>query len=91
MRILVINHRDIKNPRAGGLEELVHQTAKYWVAWGHTVDMLCAGFDESPLEQTIDGIRVIRGPNEYVFNWWVPVQDPRDEPAPLRRDPGVYQ
>ena len=72
MRILVINHRDIKNPRAGGLEELVQQTAKYWVAWGHHVDLLCAGFAGAPRDETIDGIHVIRGPNEYVFNWWAP-------------------
>src|SRR6266481_6198811 len=30
MSILVINHRDVKNQRAGGLEEVVHQTAKYF-------------------------------------------------------------
>jgi len=72
MRILVINHRDIKNPRAGGLEELVQQTAKYWVAWGHSVDLVCAGYDGAPRDEMIDGIHVIRGPNEYIFNWWAP-------------------
>jgi glycosyltransferase involved in cell wall biosynthesis len=72
MRILVINHRDIRNPRAGGLEEVVHQTARYWAAWGHQVDLLCAGYDGAAREETIDGIRVLRGPNEYVFNWWAP-------------------
>ncbi|HXI83741.1 MAG TPA: glycosyltransferase family 4 protein [Verrucomicrobiae bacterium] len=72
MRILVINHRDVKNPRAGGLEELVQQTAKYWVAWGHHVDLLCAGYAGGRRDETIDGVRVIRGPNEYIFNWWAP-------------------
>ena len=74
MRILVINHRDIKNPRAGGLEELVQQTAKCWVAWGHQVDSLCASYAGAPREETLDGIRVIRGPNEYIFNWWAPLK-----------------
>jgi glycosyltransferase involved in cell wall biosynthesis len=72
MRILVINHRDIRNPRAGGLEEVVHQTAKYWVGWGHPVDLLCAGYDGAAGTETIDGIRTLRGPNEYLFNWWAP-------------------
>jgi len=72
MRVLVINHRDVKNPRAGGLEEVVHQTAKFWAAWGHRVDLLCAGYDSAPGEEVIDGIRIIRGPNEYIFNWWAP-------------------
>ncbi len=74
MRILVINHRDSKNPRAGGLEELVQQTDKYWAGWGHRVDLLCAGYAGAPREETIDGIHVIRGPNEYVFNWWAPIK-----------------
>lgn len=72
MRILVINHRDIKNPRAGGLEEVVHQTAKHWAGWGHPVDLLCAGYDGAAREETMDGIRILRGPNEYIFNWWAP-------------------
>lgn len=74
MRILVINHRDIKNPRAGGLEEVVQQTAKRWVAGGHPTDLLCAGFAGAPREETIEGVRVLRGPNEYVFNWWAPLK-----------------
>jgi glycosyltransferase involved in cell wall biosynthesis len=74
MRILVINHRDIKNPRAGGLEELVQQSAKRWVTWGHPTDLVCAGFAGAPREEMIDGVRTIRGPNEYVFNWWAPLK-----------------
>ncbi|HUJ72572.1 MAG TPA: glycosyltransferase family 4 protein [Verrucomicrobiae bacterium] len=74
MRILVINHRDIKNPRAGGLEEVVHQTAKHWAQWGHGVDLLCAGYDGAPREERMDGIRILRGPNEYIFNWWAPLK-----------------
>lgn len=81
MRILVINHRDIKNPRAGGLEELVQQSAKRWAAWGNPTDLLCAGYAGAPREETIDGVHCLRGPNEYVFNWWAPLKarslDPR--------------
>lgn len=72
MRILVINHRNIAHPGAGGLEEIVHQTTKRWVQAGNTVDVMCAGFQGSPDEQSIDGVRYIYGPSEYVFHWWVP-------------------
>ncbi len=72
LRILVVNHRDWRNPRAGGLEELVAQTCRYWSKWGHDVTLLCAGYSGAPWEKAIDGVRIIRGPNEYIFNWWAP-------------------
>lgn len=72
LRILVVNHRDWRNPRAGGLEELVAQTCRRWLNWGHTVTLLCAGHAGAPQEETLDGVRVIRGPNEYIFSWWAP-------------------
>lgn len=72
MRILILNHRDITHPQAGGLEQIVHQTAAYWVKWGHSVDILCAGFPGSEKEVMIDGIRCMRGPNEYMFHVWAP-------------------
>jgi glycosyltransferase involved in cell wall biosynthesis len=74
VNILVVNHRDFKNPRAGGLEEVVLQTSKRWVAWGNRVDLLCAGYKNAPRHETIEGIRIIRGPNEYIFNWWAPMK-----------------
>ena len=83
MRILVINHRDVKNPCAGGLEEVVQQTSKRWVAWGHAVDLLCAGYKGAPREEMIEGVHVLRGPNEYIFNWWAPL-------AALGRNPRQY-
>jgi glycosyltransferase involved in cell wall biosynthesis len=72
MRILIANHRDILHPQAGGLEEIMHETAKRWVAAGHGVDVLCAGYAGASKEQVIDGVRYLRGPGEYVFHWWVP-------------------
>ena len=72
LRILIVNHRDWRNPRAGGLEELVAQTSRRWAQWGHTVTLLCAGHAGAPREETMDGVRVMRGPNEYLFNWWAP-------------------
>jgi len=48
----------------------VVQACRCWVAWGHQVDLLCAGFPGAAPEETIEGVRCIRGPNEYLFNWW---------------------
>lgn len=72
MRILILNHRDSTHPQAGGLEQIVCHTAKYWAAWGHTVDVLCAGYPGSEKETIIDGVRFIRGPHEYLFHLWAP-------------------
>lgn len=72
MRILVVNHRDISNPQSGGLEEIVHETAKRWRAWGHTVDVLCTQFRGAPKTESINGVHYIRGSNEYLFHWWAP-------------------
>lgn len=80
MRILVVNHRDSTHPQAGGLEQIVHQTGKYWVQWGHEVDVLCAGFAGSVREEKIDGMRFIRGPSEYFFHWWAPLKVRRMNP-----------
>lgn len=72
MRILIVNHRDFKNPRAGGLEDVVLQSCKRWATWGEEVELLCAGWEGAPREEVLEGVRVRRGPNEYVFNWWAP-------------------
>ena len=74
LRILIVNHRDWRNPRAGGLEELVAQLCRRWAAWGHAVTLLCSGYRGAPREEMMDGVRVIRGPNEYIFNWWAPLK-----------------
>lgn len=72
MRILIVNHRDITHPQAGGLEEIVHETAKRWCKWGHTADVLCASFAGTTQVEIIDGVQYIRGSNEYFFHWWAP-------------------
>jgi len=72
MRILIVNHRDTTHPQAGGLEEIVHETAKRWSRNGHTTDVLCAGFAGAKHMEVIDSVRYIRGSNEYFFHWWAP-------------------
>jgi len=72
LRILVVNHRDWRSPRAGGLEELVAQSCRRWAKWGHEVTLLCATHEGAEKEDVCDGVRMIHGPGEYTFNWWAP-------------------
>jgi hypothetical protein len=64
MRILIVNWRDFAHPWAGGGEVNIHEQAKRWVQWGHSVTMLCGGFPirqpGAPRDTVVDGIRIIR-------------------------------
>jgi len=73
MRILIVNHRDWLNPRAGGVEEVLRQTATRWVASGHDVRLLASDFRGSSGRQiTAEGVPVTRCAREEVFNWVAP-------------------
>lgn len=65
MHILVLNWRDIRNPRAGGAEVLTHEIARRWAAQGHTVTLLTERFVGAQREEWMDGVRVVR-----VGKWW---------------------
>jgi len=74
MRILVINHRDWMNPRAGGVEEVVYQTTTRWAAWGHDVRLLVSSFaGAKETDFKCEGVRIIRSGREELFNWIVPL------------------
>lgn len=60
MNILILNWRDIKNPKGGGAEILTHEIAKRWVKKGHDITWFTAEFEGSRLEELIDGVKVIR-------------------------------
>ncbi len=60
MNILLLNWKDIHNPRAGGAEILIWQLARRLTRDGHTVTLFTRAFPGSPTAETIDGIRLIR-------------------------------
>jgi glycosyltransferase involved in cell wall biosynthesis len=60
MNILILNWRDIKNPKSGGAEILTHEIAKNWVKMGHNVTLFSSYFPNALRMETIDGVRVIR-------------------------------
>ena len=65
MNILILNWRDIRNPRAGGAELLTHEMAKRWVAHGHRVTLFSERYTGAAREEVIDGVSIIRK-----GRWW---------------------
>jgi glycosyltransferase involved in cell wall biosynthesis len=68
MKILLINWRCIKNPEAGGAEIHMHEIFRRVAAMGHSVTLVAHHYKGAPREEIIDGIKVIRVGNKYLFN-----------------------
>lgn len=65
MRILILNWRDIKNPKAGGAEVLTHEMAKRWATHGHGVTLFSSRFPGALDDEKLDGVTIIRR-----GQWW---------------------
>ncbi len=68
MKILLINWRCIKNPEAGGAEIHLHEIFKRVAAFGHSVTLVSHYYKNAKREEIIDGIKVIRVGNRYLFH-----------------------
>jgi glycosyltransferase involved in cell wall biosynthesis len=68
MRILILNWRCPKHPRAGGAEFLTHEVAKRLVAGGHEVEWFSAAFPGSEPEECLDGVHVVRGGRQWTVH-----------------------
>ncbi len=67
-RIVVLNERDLENPRAGGAEVHVFEICARLVARGHSVRLLAAGFRGAAAATTMHGVRVRRlAGNRYTY------------------------
>jgi glycosyltransferase involved in cell wall biosynthesis len=60
VRILVLNWQDHQNPQAGGAELHLKEIFSRIVARGHSVDLLCSSWGNSPQRVQLDGIDVHR-------------------------------
>ncbi|MFN2636246.1 MAG: glycosyltransferase family 4 protein [Gemmatimonadaceae bacterium] len=60
MRILVLNWQDHQNPQAGGAELHLREVFSRIVSGGHSVDLLCSGWQAAPERAVLDGIDVHR-------------------------------
>jgi len=69
VKILHVNHRDLRHPQAGGLEIVIHEISCRWVKAGHEVFILCSGYPGCLKEEVQDGIRIHRIGREEIFNF----------------------
>jgi glycosyltransferase involved in cell wall biosynthesis len=69
MKILMLNLRDHKHPRAGGAERFTHEVAKRWVAEGHAVTIIASNFESGAKTEVVDGVNIIRLGNYFTVQW----------------------
>jgi glycosyltransferase involved in cell wall biosynthesis len=69
LRILILNWRCPRNPRAGGAESLTFEIARRLVAMGHTVEWFSASFPGAAPVEEMDGIRIVRAGRQWTVHW----------------------
>ncbi len=60
MRILILNWRDIKNPKSGGAEIVTLEHAKAWVKKGHSVTWFTSSFKKAKRKEFLNGVKIVR-------------------------------
>lgn len=73
MKILIFSWRDISNPSSGGAEVLTHEISSRWVRKGHTVVIYSSAFRNCKKEETIDGVKIVRGGTSSILSFSIPV------------------
>jgi len=63
MNILILNWRDIRNPKSGGAEIVTLEHAKAWVRRGHKVTWFASKFKNSSRHDRIEGVDIVRAGN----------------------------
>lgn len=61
MRILWLNWRDLRHPRAGGAEVYTHEVARRLVERGHAVTLFVGSAPGLSSTDELDGVRIVRG------------------------------
>lgn len=69
MKILLLNWRDAKHPRAGGADFRLQEVYAPLVRQGHEVVLYSCAFPGCTRTDTIDGIQVYRLGNDYTFSF----------------------
>lgn len=60
MNILILSWRSPGHPNEGGAEQVGFEHAKYWVRAGHQVVWFSSAFDGGQIQETRDGVIIIR-------------------------------
>jgi glycosyltransferase involved in cell wall biosynthesis len=68
IRILILNWRDSRHPRAGGAEFHTHELARRLVQSGCEVEWFAASFPGAASSDVIDGVRVIRQGRQWTVH-----------------------
>ncbi len=72
MNLLALNWNDLKNPFAGGAEVHFEELLRRLVSQhGHTVTLVCSGWDGCADEEIHEGIRILRTGRRQNFNFAV--------------------
>jgi glycosyltransferase involved in cell wall biosynthesis len=69
MRVLILNWRCPKNPRAGGAEFLTHEIAKRLVAVGDQVEWFSASYPGAAAEEDLDGVHLVRAGRQWTVHF----------------------
>jgi glycosyltransferase involved in cell wall biosynthesis len=69
VRILILNWRCPRNPRAGGAEAVTFEIARRLVSAGHTVEWFSATFPGASKQEDLDGVRLIRAGHQWTVHW----------------------
>lgn len=69
-RILIYNWRDKRHSWAGGAEIYIQEIADRLVASGHQVTLFCGNDGQSPRNEVVNGIRVVRRGGFYTVYVW---------------------
>ena len=75
MNILILNWKDLKNPKAGGAEFVTESTARHWVKMGHSVTLFAAAVSGQSERENIDGVEIIRRGSRFgvyreAYKYW---------------------
>ena len=69
LRILILNWRCPRNPRAGGAESLTYEIARRLVDKGHEVEWFSASFQGAAATENMGGIRIVRAGRQWSVHW----------------------
>src|SRR5438105_12350387 len=69
LRILILNWRCPRNPRAGGAESLTYEIARRLVVKGHEVEWFSASFPGAEPVEEMEGIRIVRVGRQWTVHW----------------------
>lgn len=73
MNILILNWRDIKNPKSGGAEIVTMMHAKEWIKKGHGVTWFTSRFKDAPRLELVEGVEIVRLGNHIMVHLLAPL------------------